>query len=325
MSPAIQPLTSIKTRGHGRRRVASALIRAHKGAAPPTTRPETCPLRIVCISDTHNRQPKVPLGDVLIHAGDLTENGSFQEMQDGLTWLSSQPHPYKVFVAGNHDVLLDDAFLDKYPERRYGQTHGKQDLDWGSVIYLQDSAVSLEFPPSEQGQVGRTEDAAITSLTIFGSPWTPQYGISAFQYLPSNSRHWEDVFASADITPHIVVTHGPPYLHLDRRDFHRAGCPYLAEEVYRIRPRLHVFGHIHASYGREDVVLDGVQRTYEEVMTGWAGWASLVGMAIVIAWARVERVLRGPGQEKTTTFVNAAVVGGPHNELQNAPTVIEMY
>ena len=27
--------------------------------------------RIVCISDTHNQTPKLPQGDVLIHAGDL--------------------------------------------------------------------------------------------------------------------------------------------------------------------------------------------------------------------------------------------------------------
>lgn len=37
--------------------------------------------RIVCISDTHNCQVKLPAGDVLIHAGDLTNKGSFQEVR----------------------------------------------------------------------------------------------------------------------------------------------------------------------------------------------------------------------------------------------------
>ncbi|KZZ99021.1 phosphoesterase [Moelleriella libera RCEF 2490] len=280
--------------------------------------PKTSSIRIVCISDTHNKQPILPFGDILIHAGDLTENGSFEEVQNGLTWLSSQPHKYKIFVAGNHDVLLDDVFLKNHPERRYGQRKTKQDLDWGSVIYLQDSFIILELPASQQQQ------PSVRSITIFGSPWTPRYGNSAFQYHPNNSQHWEDTFACLDTKPHIVVTHGPPHLHLDRRDFHRAGCPYLAEEVYRIRPRLHVFGHIHASYGREDVTLDSVQRMYEEVMRGWVGWAGIIWMVTLVWWARVKHIFRQPEEDKKMTFINAAVVGGPHNELQNAPITIDL-
>ena len=36
--------------------------------------------RIVCISDTHNCQVKLPKGDVLIHAGDLSNQGSHAEV-----------------------------------------------------------------------------------------------------------------------------------------------------------------------------------------------------------------------------------------------------
>jgi hypothetical protein len=36
--------------------------------------------RIVCISDTHNSTVKLPKGDVLIHAGDLTNQGSYSEV-----------------------------------------------------------------------------------------------------------------------------------------------------------------------------------------------------------------------------------------------------
>lgn len=332
MSSADQPRTSIKTRGQRMRRVADALLKVHQAktfSAIPRTTLKTCSIRIVCISDTHNSQPTVPLGDVLIHAGDLTENGSFEEVQNGLTWLSSQPHKYKIFVAGNHDVLLDDAFLEKYPERRYAQSKTKKDLDWGSVIYLQDSFITLEIPASEQKQETRTDQVvegqpSMRSITIFGSPWTPRYGISAFQYHPYNSQHWKDAFASLDEKPHIVVTHGPPHLHLDRRDFHRAGCPYLAEELHRMRPRLHVFGHIHASYGREDVMLDSVQRTYEEVMRGWAGWGGIAWMAIMVLWAKVKYIFRELDADKNVTFVNAAVVGGPQNELQNTPITLDI-
>ena len=36
--------------------------------------------RFVCISDTHNRNIALPKGDVLIHAGDLTNHGSYEEV-----------------------------------------------------------------------------------------------------------------------------------------------------------------------------------------------------------------------------------------------------
>lgn len=36
--------------------------------------------RIVCISDTHNCTVKLPPGDVLIHAGDITNQGSYSEV-----------------------------------------------------------------------------------------------------------------------------------------------------------------------------------------------------------------------------------------------------
>ncbi|KAL2177257.1 uncharacterized protein P884DRAFT_270139 [Thermothelomyces heterothallicus CBS 202.75] len=62
---------------------------------------------VVCVSDTHNSQPVLPDGDVLIHAGDLTQSGSLRELQAALDWLRAQLHPVKIVVAGNRDLLLD--------------------------------------------------------------------------------------------------------------------------------------------------------------------------------------------------------------------------
>jgi predicted phosphodiesterase len=36
--------------------------------------------RIVCVSDTHNNTFKLPKGDILIHAGDITNQGSYSEV-----------------------------------------------------------------------------------------------------------------------------------------------------------------------------------------------------------------------------------------------------
>lgn len=52
----------------------------------------------------------------------------------------------------------------------------------------------------------------------------------------------------------VLVTHGPPYSILDRCDngshgFGSVGDLELLGATERVRPSLHVFGHIHESYG----------------------------------------------------------------------------
>lgn len=326
MASQSQPLSRIRLPSRRKRRIAQQLLRPYSACIRPVAQASgEDTIRVICISDTRNTRPDLPTGDVLIHAGDLTENGSFDEIQRELRWLSSQPHRYKVFVAGNHDVLLDQKFVESYPERRYGSSQTKENLDWGSVIYLQNSSATLDFPrlqhnTSGSGFIEPTEHATSPArrLMVYGSPFTPQYGMSAFQYSP-DPHFWTGIFAALRTGPDILITHGPPKLHLDARDFHRAGCPYLGEEVARIRPRMHVFGHIHASYGREDVVLDGMQRAYEDIIIGWGGWDTVGWMMARLIWEGLTwlfRRFRTREERLTTTFINVAVVGGPANQLQ---------
>ncbi|KAK4106352.1 hypothetical protein N658DRAFT_438710 [Parathielavia hyrcaniae] len=334
------PITSIKTPGYRRRKLARAILSWHSIKPLVMSRPDA--IRIVCVSDTHNKQPELPPGDVLIHAGDLTENGSFDEVQAGLTWLSSQPHPFKILIAGNHDVLLDEAFLQKYPERRYGSSKTKANLDWGDVIYLEDSSITLDsgYPQSDPNPNPNPNLTTTTTrkITVYGSPWTPRYGISAYQYPPLSTAgedHWSSSlsYLPNTITPPttadsdlIIATHGPPKLHLDRRDIHQAGCPYLLSQVFRLRPRLHVFGHIHVAHGRQDVVLDGVRQAHDRVQMGWGGWSTLARMAVLVLWAKLTRggLVRTRTRTRTTTFVNASAVGGRNNELVHQPIVVEI-
>lgn len=122
----------------------------------------------------------------------------------------------------------------------------------------------------------------------------------------------------------IIVTHGPPKLYLDRRDIHQAGCPYLLNEISRIRPRLHVFGHIHAAYGREDVVLDAVRQAHDGVLIGWDGWETIVWMLVLMLWTRLNGAVFGRLDQRASTFVNASAVGVRNNELRNEPIVVEI-
>ena len=69
--------------------------------------------RFVCVSDTHNASPsngsfKLPRGDVLIHAGDLTNQGTFSELQRTLDWIEQADFEKKIVIAG----VVDDPPCD---------------------------------------------------------------------------------------------------------------------------------------------------------------------------------------------------------------------
>ena len=61
--------------------------------------------RFICVSDTHNASPadgafKLPKGDVLLHAGDLTRQGTFQELKKTLDWIEKADYEVKIVIAG---------------------------------------------------------------------------------------------------------------------------------------------------------------------------------------------------------------------------------
>ncbi|PYH91163.1 hypothetical protein BO71DRAFT_452297 [Aspergillus ellipticus CBS 707.79] len=166
-------------------------------------------IRVVCISDTHSTQPHLPDGDILVHEGDRTQSGTKAELEAQIEWLHAQPHRHK--VTGS-------------------------DIDWKSLIYLQNTYTTLDC-----GAHGRR-------ITIFGSPYTPKHGNWAFQYLPADTKFWDDVPIPEETD--ILITHGPPRTHLD---LGRLGCSLLLDRLWFLRqkPLLHVFGHIHGGYGME--------------------------------------------------------------------------
>lgn len=72
---------------------------------PPTLSSKS--IRFVCLSDTHSSTTfTIPPGDVLLHAGDLTDLGRLEEMERVSSWIYELPHPVKIIVGGNHDVGL---------------------------------------------------------------------------------------------------------------------------------------------------------------------------------------------------------------------------
>ncbi len=177
-------------------------------------------MKIVCISDTHSFHVglKIPEGDVLIHAGDVSEQGYPGEVSDFLSWFSSLPHPHKIFIAGNHDWLFER-------EQEFASA-----LVPNRITYLQDSGCEIE------------------GLKIWGSPVTPTFHDWAFNRDRGKPirKHWRLVPTGTD----ILITHGPAWGVLDQNvHCNPQGCADLLKRLEEVRPRLHVCGHIHASYG----------------------------------------------------------------------------
>lgn len=253
----------------GRRRGDSAVVQTSSGDHPTSTSSVT----VVCISDTHNTRPSsLPPGDVLVHAGDLSQFGTFAEIQAQLAWLAAQPHRHKVVIAGNHDLLLDREFVAAHPDRELDRHPGRRlaDLDWGGVIYLEHEAVDLTVPVHGGG--GKVDGAR--ALRIFGSPWTPRCGSWAFQYgggkkevrQEARAFSWDEaVPAGTD----ILLVHGPPLGHLDDGG---KGCAGLLAEMWRAKPTAVVCGHIHAGRGEEWLVYDRVQAWYESAQREETSW-----------------------------------------------------
>lgn len=255
-------------------------------------RPITDSITIVCVSDTHNSQAELPDGDVLIHAGDLTQGGTLQELQAALDWLNAQPHAHKIVVAGNHDTILD-------PSRDQGGERAR--LDWGHVTYLCNESATVQCANGRR-------------LLVYGSPLSPRHGNWAFQYPRS-----EDVWAGA--VPggvDILITHGPPRGHLDLMTL---GCSHLLREAWRARPRLHVFGHVHEGYGQEWVGFDGSQGAFEGVVMG-RGLERVLSFGRLVYEVVVTR-LRSP-KEARCLLVNAAMVGGLWDKERRNPITVVM-
>lgn len=194
-------------------------------------------VRVVCISDTHGATPPVPMGDVLIHAGDFTRTGRLEEVMDFVSWLNLLPHEHKVVVAGNHETTLDETYYTPTVARRMGHRTPYDPRACRAALLSARGTTYLEH-----------SYAVVAGVRFWGSPTTPEFCDWAFnaERGPKIQRVWEDISEEVD----VLVTHGPPKGHGSKcRDGNDAGCADLLARVDVVRPALHVFGHIHEGYG----------------------------------------------------------------------------
>ena len=186
-------------------------------------------MRLVLLADTHTFQAdldgKVPDGDVLVHAGDLGRAGDEAELAEAAAWLRALPHAHKIVTAGNHDALFE-------------RDPGRARALFAGIHVLLD------------------EEATIAGLRCYGSPWTPRY--HSWSFMKARGAPMAAVWAKVPFGLDLLITHGPPAGILDDATHYRggawagpdlAGCEELCRRVELVRPRVHVFGHIHGQRG----------------------------------------------------------------------------
>lgn len=193
-------------------------------------------MRLVCISDTHNQHGKVdtlgltpgnrlPPGDVLIHAGDSCGFGTLEELDIYLTWLSLLPFKYKVIISGNHDKPFQ-----RNPRAAQNLLRSKNADK--SIIYLQDNYCIID------------------GIKFYGSPWQPAFGQGWVFNLPRGSLDLKRVWDKIPLDTDVLITHGPPWGYRDQTlGGEDVGCASLRRKVEQIKPKYHIFGHVHEDAG----------------------------------------------------------------------------
>jgi hypothetical protein len=212
-------------------------------------------IRLLILSDTHDSAfpdpVSLPTVDIVIHCGDLTMIGGLSNFRKAFEALSKCPAELKLVIPGNHDVSLDPTWW-------------AQNLDEDDDTAEPERAKDLAASFASNGVILLDEGTHRISLqdgrilTLYASPYTPDFNGYAFAYTETEDRFNTGAHA-IPANANIVITHGPPLiptadyrLDLGRNGEH-CGCSKLWTAIERTRPRLHCFGHIHEGYGAQVV------------------------------------------------------------------------
>ncbi|XP_044270200.1 metallophosphoesterase domain-containing protein 1 [Tribolium madens] len=215
-------------------------------------------VRFVCMSDTHslirNVVFDVPDGDVFIHAGDFTKCGQKEEVIQFNKWLVSLPHKHKIVISGNHELSFDKKFSDYFKKTVSSRHTGSLEDEvpnYGNTKDNISDAVNTDNIRQYLTNCTYLEDSSIDiyGIKLYGTPWQPEFGGWAF-----NLERGEECLSKWNLIPNdvdVLITHTPPLGFGDLVcSGVRAGCVELLTTVQqRVKPKYHVFGHIHEDYG----------------------------------------------------------------------------
>jgi len=192
-------------------------------------KPPSC-TRFVVLSDTHSKADqikKVPLGDVLIHCGDFSDRGEPGEVEAFEAFLKKLPHKHKIVIAGNHELSFFEGRFDSVgqyltTEKVENPERIKQDfINHKCCTYLEHSGITMN------------------GIKIYGIPWINN----------QDKDHLESMYSKIPQDTNILISHCPPYGFGDLLEDKHIGHVGLLKYVNTVKPKYHLFGHVHEAYG----------------------------------------------------------------------------
>jgi len=163
-------------------------------------------MKILHISDTHNKHQllkDLPDADVIVHTGDITEDGTEDEVKDFIEWFCGLPYSHKIFIAGNHDNCLYGANIEGLPD---------------NVHYLCNEGITID------------------GIKFYGVPMFLEDDLEG---------NFPELFSRIPDDTDVLLTHQPPLGILDEQDGINYGDNHLYKRVMDVRPKYHLFGHLH--------------------------------------------------------------------------------
>lgn len=163
-------------------------------------------MRLLHISDTHGKHQilkDLPNADVIVHTGDITEDGTEEEVKDFIEWFGQLPYKHKIFIAGNHDLCLYGATIEGLPD---------------NLHYLCNEAINID------------------GIKFYGVPMFVQDDLDGKSH---------EMYNRIPDDTDVLFTHQAPLGILDEEDGINFGDYYLYKRVIKIKPKYHLFGHIH--------------------------------------------------------------------------------
>ena len=171
-------------------------------------------MKILHISDTHGKHQilkDLPNADVIVHTGDITEEGTEEEVKDFIEWFGNLPYKHKIFIAGNHDDCLYGANIEGLPD---------------NVHYLCNDGITID------------------GIKFYGVPMFLHDDLDG---------NMSELFGRIPDDTDVLLTHQPPLGILDEQDGINYGDYTLFKRVMDVRPKCHLFGHLHHTEKTQEV------------------------------------------------------------------------
>lgn len=173
-------------------------------------------MKIIAISDTHSidftHKLKGLEADLLVCAGDMTNIGTPAEILELNNFFDKIKHQFRLgilLIAGNHDRLLQ---IDSKRARSLVT----------NATYLENESIEIE------------------GIKFWGSPQQPF--INDYWVFGASYTQRERLYKSIPEGTDVVITHGAP----DSMGLSEYwGCSILRDAILKLKPQVHIFGHIH--------------------------------------------------------------------------------